>query len=313
MSKMKAVRIHSYGGSEVLAFEEAPRPAPGGGEVLIRVIATSVNPFDVAMRSGYMASFFNTTLPFILGTDVSGTIEKLGEGTNSFKPGDAVYTRAGVTRDGAYAEFVTAAASDVAAKPRTLDHFHAAAIPHVSLTAWQALFVLADLKPWQTVLVHGAAGGVGHIAIQLARWRGAKVIGTASQNMDLLRQIGVDQAIDYSTTPFEQVVKDVDVVLDTVGGDTQERSWQVLKPGGILISVIQQPSQDKADAHGVRQAMVYSAPPIGEVLTEMASLIDSGVVKPHVSAVIPLSEVNKAHQMVESRHTGGKVVLQVAQ
>jgi NADPH:quinone reductase-like Zn-dependent oxidoreductase len=194
-----------------------------------------------------------------------------------------------------------------------LDHIHAAAIPHVSLTAWQALFGLADLQKGQTVLIHGVAGGVGHIAAQLAKIHGARVIGTASENLDFARTLGLDQVIDYSTAQFEKEVRDVDVVLDTIGGDTQERSWGVLKPGGILISTIQAPSEEKAIAHGVRQGFVVSWPPVQDVLTKMAALVDSGQVKPHVSAVFPLREVKKAHSLVERRHTRGKIALQVMQ
>jgi NADPH:quinone reductase-like Zn-dependent oxidoreductase len=224
MSTMKAVRIHSYGGSDVLNYEDAPRPVPGEGEVLIRVRATSVNPFDLAVRAGYMAGYYSYKFPLILGTDVSGVIESVGPGVTGFKPGDAVYTRAGVSRDGAYAEYVLAPAADVTAKPKSLDHIQSAALPHVTLTAWQALIEVAHLTKGQTVLIHGAAGGVGHVAVQLAKQLGAKVIGTANQNFDVLKSLGVDQAINYTTTPFETVVHDVDVVLDTVGGDTQERS-----------------------------------------------------------------------------------------
>ena len=311
MSNMKAVRIHTYGDSGVLKYEDAPRPVPGEGEMLIRVQATSVNPFDIAVRSGYMTGFFKHTLPLILGTDVSGVVEELGPGANSFSPGDLVYTRAGVYRDGAYAEFALAASAEVAAKPPSLDHAHAAALPHVALTAWQALFVLADLQEGQTVLIHGAAGGVGHIAVQLAKWRGATVIGTASVNYDLLESLGVDQAIDYSKTAFEDEVENVDVVLDTIGSDTQERCWPTLKRGGILVSTIEEPSAEVAAEHGVRHAMVYTAPPVAETLTTIAQLVEDGVIKPVVSAVLPLEEVKQGHAIIEGKHARGKIVLQV--
>ncbi|MCJ7513745.1 MAG: NADP-dependent oxidoreductase [Anaerolineales bacterium] len=315
MSVMKAVCIHAYGGIKELAYEEAPRPKPGDSEVVIRVLATTVNPFDCAVRAGYLSAFLNYTLPVILGTDASGIIEEVGPGVTTFKRGDNVYARGGVTREGANAEYVVVPASDVAAKPRSLDHIHAAALPHVSLTAWQALIELADLTSGQTVLIHGAAGGVGHIAVQIAKWRGAKVIGTASVNLDYLRELGVDQAIDYSTTPFETAngyKGHVDVVLDTIGGDTQERSWEVLKPGGILVSTAQAPSQETDTVSGGRQAMVFSTPPIGKTLTEVATLVDSGKIKPHVSAVFPLAETAKIHGMIEAKHTRGKIVVQVA-
>jgi NADPH:quinone reductase-like Zn-dependent oxidoreductase len=280
--------------------------------VLIRVLCSSVNPFDCAVRAGYVAGYFNHTLPLILGTDASGVVAETGPGVTAFKPGDEVYARAGVTRDGSYAEYVAVPASDVARKPKSLDHIHAAALPHVSLTAWQALFELAHLTEGQTVLIHAAAGGVGHIAVQLAKLHGAKVIGTASQNIDFLSELKVDQAIDYTATRFEDVVHDVDVVLDTVGGETQERSWGVLKPGGILVSTVQPPAEESAAAHGVRQAMVFTWPPIGQTLTEVAGLVDSGKIKPHVSSVLPLEEIRKAHEMIEGKHTRGKIVLQVA-
>jgi NADPH:quinone reductase-like Zn-dependent oxidoreductase len=308
---MKAVRIHGYGGTDTLTYEDAPRPMVGDDEVLIRGYATSVNPFDCAVRAGYMSGYFNYALPLILGTDVSGIVEKVGAGVTNFAPGDGVYTRAGVYRDGAYAEYVAVPAADVAIKPQSLDHMHSAAIPHAILTAWQALVELANLTEGQTVLIHAAAGGVGHVAAQLARLRGAKVIGTASVNVDFLRELGLDEVIDYSTTRFEDVVHDVDVVLDLVGGDTQQRSWAVLKPGGILVSTVQPPSEETAAAHGVRGQLVASAPPIGKVLAEVATLIDAGQIKPEVSTILPLQEIRTAHEMIEGRHTRGKIVLQV--
>jgi len=310
---MKAVHIHDYGGLDVLHYEDAPRPTPGAGEVLIRVHATTINPFDCAVRAGYMGQYFNYTFPLILGTDVSGVIEQIGEGVTDVSPGDIVYTRAGIYRDGAHAEYVLAFAADVVPKPESLDYVHAAALPHVTLTAWQGLIEFADLSEGQTVLIHAAAGGVGHIAVQLAKRRGAKVIGTASVNLPFLEELGVDEAIDYSTTAFEDVVKDADVVLDLLGGETQQRSWKVLKPGGILLSTVQPPSQEIALAHGVRQRMIGTAPPIRKVLTEAAKMVEDGQLKPHVSAVVPLQDIQKAHEMIEARHTRGKIVLQVVQ
>lgn len=312
MSKMKAVRIHAYGDVSVLSHDEVPRPLPGTGEVLIRVLATSVNPFDAALRAGYLASYFNHSLPLVLGTDAAGIIEDVGPGVTTFQPGARVYARGGVFRDGTYAEYAVIPASDVAPAPRALLTVHAAALPHVALTAWQALIELAHVADGQTVLIHGAAGGVGHIAVQLARWLGARVIGTASTNFDFLEELDVDQAINHATTPFEDEVDLVDVVLDTVGDITQQRSWKILKPGGILVSTIQVPSPELAAAHGVRQAMVYSTPPIAETLAEITTLVDAGTIRPHVSATLPLDEVARAHEMIESRHTRGKIVLQVA-
>jgi NADPH:quinone reductase-like Zn-dependent oxidoreductase len=308
---MKAVHIHDYGGLDVLHIEEAPRPTPGAGEVLIRVHATTINPFDCAVRAGYMGQYFNYTFPLILGTDVSGVVEQVGEGVTDVSIGDVVYTRAGIYRDGAHAEYVLAIAADVVPKPESLDHVHAAALPHVTLTAWQGLIEFADLSEGQTVLIHAAAGGVGHVAVQLAKWRGARVIGTASVNLPFLEELGVDEAIDYSTTAFEDVVKDVDVVLDLLGGETQQRSWKVLKPGGILLSTVQPPSQEIASAHGVRQRMIGTAPPVRKVLTEASKMVADGRLKPHVSTILPISDVRKAHELIEGRHTRGKIVLQI--
>lgn len=313
MSTMRAVRIHTYGDVNVLSYENTPVPAPGPGEVLIRVHATTVNPFDLAVRAGYMSAYFNYSLPLTLGSDVSGIIEETGPGVTDLKRGDPVYTRAGVYRDGANAEYVLAFATDVAAKPASLDHAHSAAIPHAALAAWQALFGMAGLQKGQTVLIHGVAGGVGHMAAQLAKNRGAHVIGTASQNLDFARSLDLDQVIDYSAEQFENSVQDVDVVLDIIGGDTQQRSWAVLKPGGMLVSTVQAPSEETAAAHAVRCGLVTTNPPMKETLTELAALVDSGQIKPHVSAVLPLHEVKKAHAMVAEGHTRGKLALQVLQ
>jgi NADPH:quinone reductase-like Zn-dependent oxidoreductase len=311
MPSMKAVRLHAYGGTNALMYEDAPRPVPAAGEVLIRVHASTVNPFDCAVRAGYMAGYFNHAFPLIPGTDVSGIVEEVGAEVTNVVPGESVYTRAGVYRDGSYAEYVVASASDVVAKPASLDHIHAAALPHAVLTAWQALIEAAQLSQGQTVLIHGAAGGVGHIAVQLAQHCGAKVIGTASVNLAFLRELGVDEAIDYTTTAFEDVVRDVDVVLDLVGGDTQQRSWAVLKPGGILVSTIQQPSEEMAAAHGVRQHFVVSSPPMGKVLSEVATLVEAGKIKPQVSRIFQLQEIRQAHESIAAGHTRGKIALQV--
>ena len=307
---MKAVHIYEYGSPSVLTFEDAACPSPGPGEALIRVEATSVNPFDCAMRAGYLQSYFQLPMPYIPGVDLAGVVAEVGEGVTEFQPGDSVFARGGIVRDGANAQYAVTPVADMARKPATLDALHAAALPHVALTAWQARFELAQLGQGQTVLIHGAGGGVGHVATQLAKSRGATVIGTTSRNRDLVGGLA-DTVIDYMETPFEQEVHDVDVVLDTIGGDTQDRSWQVIRPGGILVSLIQQPSADTAASHGVRQAMVYSAPPIGPTLVEVARLVDAGQLRVEVSEVLPLAEIRRAHEMVEARHTRGKIVLQV--
>jgi NADPH:quinone reductase-like Zn-dependent oxidoreductase len=312
MENMKAVRIHNYGGSEVLKFEDAPRPKPSSGEVLIRVHATAVNPVDWKVRAGYLKDHIPYPLPFIPGWDVSGVVEATGPGVVEFKKGDEVYSRPDITRNGAYAEYIVVKASEVALKPRSVDHVHAAAIPLAALTAWQALFDVAGLTAGQKILIHAAAGGVGSFAVQLAKWKEAHVIGTASaRNQSFLRELGVDEPIDYEKARFEDVVHDVDVVLDTIGGDTQQRSWKVLKKGGILVSIISEPSAEEAAKYGVRPGYVFVQPNAAE-LAEIAKLVDSGKVKPVVETVLPLSEARRAQELSETGHTRGKIVLKVA-
>jgi NADPH:quinone reductase-like Zn-dependent oxidoreductase len=310
---MKAVQLHTYGTADHLSLEEVTRPEPAEGEVLIRVYATTVNPFDCAARAGYLQGYFPYNLPLILGLDISGIVEVVGQGVSEFAPGDAVYARTDPSRNGAYAEYVAVAASEVAAKPAGLEHIQAAALPHVGLTAWRMLIDAANIAEGQTVLIHAAAGGVGSFAVQLAKWRGAKVIGTASMNnLEFVRGLGADEVVDYTATPFEEVVQGVDVVLDTVGGETQERSWAVLKSGGLLLSIVQQPSEEKAAAHGVRQQMVAAMSPAGGVLKQIAALVESGHIRPVVSSVLGLEEIQQAHRAVEGRHNRGKLVLRVA-
>jgi NADPH:quinone reductase-like Zn-dependent oxidoreductase len=312
MENMKAVRIHNYGSPEVLKFEDAPRPTPGPGEVLVRIHAAAVNPVDWKIRKGYLKDRIQYQLPFIPGWDFSGVVEATGPGVSRLKKGDEVYARPDIARNGAYAEYIVAKESEVALKPKTLDHVHAAAIPLAALTAWQALFDAAGLSANQKILIHGAAGGVGSFAVQLAKWKGAYVIGTASaRNLSFLRELGVDEAIDYEKTRFEDAVRDVDVVFDTIGGDTQQRSWKVLKKGGILVSIISPPSAEEAAKYGVRPGYVFVQPNAAE-LTEIAKLVDSGKLKPVVETVLPLSEARRAQEMSETGHTRGKIVLKVA-
>ena len=312
MSSMKAVRVHGYGDSSVLVFEDAPMPTPAEGEVLIRSYASSVNPFDCAARAGYMTGWYPYSFPLTLGLDVSGVVEAVGSGVIEFALGDVVWARPDPARNGGYAEYVSVAASDVSFKPKSLDHLHAAALPHVGLTAWRALVDAANVTSGQTVLIHAAAGGVGSFAIQLAKSRGANVIGTASgRNLDLLRELGADEVIDYTAVPFESVAKGVDVVFDTVGGDTQDRSWGVLKPGGILLSIVQPPAEEIAAKHGVRQQFVGGFPPAGSVLSAIAALVDGGKIKPIIADVHPLSDTAHVHDMVAARHSRGKHILKI--
>jgi NADPH:quinone reductase-like Zn-dependent oxidoreductase len=249
--------------------------------------------------------------PLILGWDLSGVVEKLGRGVSRFKIGDRVYSLPDPTRNGAYADYIVVRESELALKPNSLHHVQAAAVPLSGLTAWHALFEGAELQPGQRVLIHGGAGGVGHYAVQLAKWRGAYVIATASaKNHELLETLGADEVIDYRAQRFESIARDVDVVLDTVGAETQERSWQVLKKGRILVSLVRSPSDEKARALGVRGAMIENRPD-GAALAEIAKLIDSGKLKPVLNRILPLSEARRAHELSQSGQTHGKIVLRV--
>jgi len=311
MKTMKAVCIYSYGGPEVLVYEDAPRPHPDAGEVLVRVHAAGINPVDWKIREGHLKETLHHTLPLVLGWDVSGVVEALGSGLTRLKLGDEVFSRPDISRDGAYAEFIVIREAEVALKPKSIDHIHAAALPLAGLTAWQTLFDAAGLAAGQRVLIHAAAGGVGSLAVQLAKGKGAHVIGTAAaHNHDFLRKLGADQVVDYDTERFEDAVQPVDVVLDTIGGDTQERSWQVLKPGGILVSVVSPPLAATAAVHGVRQAFVFTQPNAGQ-LAELARLADAEKLKAIVETVLPLSDATRGQELSARGHTRGKIVLRV--
>lgn len=313
MATMKAVRIHEFGGPDQLVYEDVPVPTIEPNEVLIRAHAAGVNPVDAAIRAGYMVEYINHSLPLVMGWDVSGVVDQIGSDVKNLKVGDEVYARADVARDGAYGEYVAVRAGDVALKPKSLDHIHAAATPHAALSAWQSLVETAGLSAGQTVLIHGAAGGVGSFAVQFAKMRGAHVLGTASEkNLEYLRKLGADEVIDYNATRFEDVVRGVDVVLDLIGGETQQRSWGVLKRGGMLVSMVQPPSQEEAAKRGVK-AHIIGTQAHGPQLTEVARAIDAGHIQSVVSTVLPLRDARKAHEMIQTRHTRGKIVLQVVE
>ena len=309
MQTMKAVRIHRYGGPEVLTYEEVPQPQPGAGEVLVKVRAAAVNPVDWKIREGYLQEMLQHRLPLTLGWDVSGEVAAVGPDTSRFRVGDAVFSRPDLKRDGTYAEYVVIRESEAAAKPSSVDHRHAAAIPLAGLTAWSALIDTAAVEPGQRVLIHGAAGGVGSFAVQLAKWRGAQVIGTASErNHGYLQELGADKVIDYRKAPFEEQSGMVDVVFDTIGGDTQERSWRVLNAGGILVSIVAPPPAEKAAAQGVRQAFVFIEPDAA-VLARLAQLVDAGTLRPFVEEVLSLGEARRAQELSQAGHVRGKIVL----
>jgi len=280
--------------------------------VLIKVHAAGVNPVDWKIREGYLKEMIPYQLPLTLGWDVSGQIEMVGSQVRHLNIGDEVYSCPDITRNGAYAEYIAVRASEVASKPKSIDHDHSASIPLAALTAWQSLFDAAHLTKGQKVLVHAAAGGVGSFAVQLAKWKGAYVIGTASErNREFLKQIGADEVIDYTATKFENVVGEIDVVFDTIGGDTQERSWAVLKAGGVLVSITTAPSEDRAKSANAIGKYVLVQPDTKQ-LDEIAALVDSGKLKTTVETVLPINEVLKAHNLSQSGRTRGKIVLNVA-
>lgn len=311
MAIMKAVRFHSYGDSEVLVLEEIPRPQADAGEVLIRVHAAGVNPLDWKVRDGHLKERLKHRLPLVPGWDVSGVVEALAPDVTAFKIGDEVYGLLNFMGNGAYAEYVATPTQNLAFKPKTIDHTQAGAVPLAALTAWQALFDVADLKSGQTVLIHAAAGGVGHFAVQFAKWKKARVIATASSNNEgFVRELGADEMIDYTSTKFEDAVHDVDVVLDTMGGDTRQRSWKVLKKGGILVATLGISPREADNQQGVRGGGLMVHPDFDQ-LTQIAALIDAGNLKPTVSTVLPLEEAAKAHELSQTEHVRGKIVLQV--
>jgi NADPH:quinone reductase-like Zn-dependent oxidoreductase len=310
---MKAVRIHTYGGREVVRYEEAPGPVPASDEVLVRVRAASVNPVDWKTRSGGgMADKIGERFPLVLGWDVSGTVEEVGPDVGDLAVGDEVFGLLRFPQPGqTYAEYVVAPARELAPKPRRLSHAEAAAMPLAALTAWQALFETGGLAAGRTVLVHAAAGGVGHLAVQLAKWKGARVMGTASgANADFLRTLGAEP-VDHTRERFEDAVGEVDLALVAVNGDVADRTLGVLRRGGVLVSIRSEPSREKAERLGVRSERVLVRPHGGQ-LAEISSLVDAGHVRPTVAAEFPLEEVNQAFELSEGGHVRGKVVLRVA-
>jgi NADPH:quinone reductase-like Zn-dependent oxidoreductase len=304
---MKAVRIHSFGGPEVLRLEDAPIPQPGSGEVLVRIHTAGVNPVDWKIREGRLGKI---PFPSVAGSDFSGVIDALGAGVADFRVGEPIFGTVG-ENSGSYAEFAVAPVSRIARRAASLDDARAAGLPVAASTAWQALFDAANLQAGQRLLVHGAAGGVGGFAVQFAKWKGAHVIGTASAaNLGYVRELGAEEVINYQSARFEDVVRGVDVVLDTIGGETQERSLKVLKPGGVLVSTVNPPDKQKAAALGVRATFMILQSR-GDRLARIADLVASGEVKVHVEVKVPLAEARKAQELSQGGHVRGKIVLVV--
>jgi NADPH:quinone reductase-like Zn-dependent oxidoreductase len=309
---MKAIHLRARGGPEQLVFEDANEPTPARNEALVRVHASGVTPTELLWGENWRTRTGETRSRPIPGHELAGVVAAIGPGVRDVQVGQAVIALVDFDRDGADAELVAVPSEVLAPKPGRLDWVQAAAVPLSGLTAWQALFDHAHLEPGQHVLIHGAAGGVGTFAVQLAHWRGARVVGTASPaNAEFLRSLGCDQVIDYHRTRFEDVVRDVDVVLDCVGGDTLARSYPVLRSGGVLVSIVERPSAEEAEAHGAR-AVFFIVEPDRAGLTELGRLIDAGAIAPIIAEVLPLAEARQAFERGLGGHVRGKIVLRVA-
>jgi NADPH:quinone reductase-like Zn-dependent oxidoreductase len=309
VTTMKAIRIHAYGGVENLHYDDVLRPEPQAGQVLVRVHAAGVNPIDWKIREGYFQQMLDLPLPVIIGQDIAGVVAAVGSGVTTLHLGQDVYGIADMQLSGAYAEYALGYAEAIAPMPHTLDYIHAAAVPIAAMTAWQALFDKADLHSGQTLLIHGGAGGVGGYAIQLAKLKGARVIATAAvAHLDYIKNLGADLVIDYHAQPFEQQVKDVDVVLDLVGGETQTRSWQVIRHGGILVSTVGVPAGIPS---GIRAVAVVLDPKAERQLQQIAQLIDAHQIEVTVEKTFELSAAAAAQEFSQHGHPYGKLVLQV--
>lgn len=305
---MKAIMVREWGGSEQALVEEIERPQPGPGEILVHIKATSINPLDWKIREGYLQDY--VMLPTPLGSDIAGDIEAIGEGVEGWTVGTAVYGFKGM-RGGAYANYTTVQSHEIARMPATLSYAEAASVPHAATAAWTALVLTANVQPGQRVLVHAAAGGVGHFAVQIAKINGAYVIGTGSTGREqFLRDLGVDEFIDYTTTPFETVVKDVDVVFDTIGFDTAERSLNVLKPGGWMVCLVTPPPAEAASQRQIQTAYIGAASSTA-LLTEIARLIDAGSIRPYVQQTFQFAQIHDAMQLSQGQHVQGKVAVTV--
>lgn len=310
---MKAARIHEYGDATKIRVEAAPMPVLNDDDVLIRSVAASVNPVDWKIRRGYLQKMITYPLPLTLGWDVSGVVEAIGSAVTKFKPGDAVYSRPDIMRNGTYAEYVAVRESEIALKPNTISHVEAASLPLVSITAWEVLITEANLSAGQRVLIHAGAGGVGSIAIQLAKSLGAHVTATASTGkVALVRSLGADEVIDYKTQDIATLAKHMDVVFDTLGESVQDASWASLNKGGILASIAAPPSEERAKAEGKRAAYVFIQPSAA-ILTKIADLVDKSQIRPVIGGEFSLDNAAKAQLASETGRTTGKIVIYTGQ
>jgi NADPH:quinone reductase-like Zn-dependent oxidoreductase len=303
---MQAIQAHDYGGPEVLALQQVPRPEPKADQVLIRLKAAGVNPADWKYRAGFYKQYMPLTFPWTPGLDGSGVVEAVGANVTTFKKGDEVY---GIVAGG-YAEYSLALASEVQPKPAGLTFEQAAALPLGALTAWGAVIDTANVEAGQRILVHGAAGGVGAYAVQLARWKGAHVTGTASAgNLEFVKYLGAEHMIDYNTTRFETVVKDFDIVIDTIGGDLPERSFQVIRPGGIFVTIAALLPEEAGRAQNIRAVTVGRAS--ADKLKQVSELIEAKQLIPGVGPFFSLADARQAQELSQTGHGRGRIILQI--
>lgn len=306
---MKAVMVRGWGGSDAAVIEEVERPEPAADELRVQIKATSINPFDWKLRLGYLADY--VSLPFPLGSDFAGVVDAVGADVVGWQVGTPVFGFRGLA-GGAFAEYLTVKPDEIALMPKNLSFAEAAAVPHTAMTAWSMLIDAANVQAGQRVLIHAAAGGVGHYAVQFAKWRGAHVIATASPNHEsFLKAMGVDEIIDYTAAPFESAIEDVDIVLDTIGFDTTGRSLQKIKPGGTIACIVTPPDFEAAAQRSVHAHFIGSQPN-GKILTAIADLIDSGKVKPYIQQTFPFSQIHDALALSEGLHVQGKIAVVVA-
>ncbi|MGP4071015.1 NADP-dependent oxidoreductase [Piscibacillus sp. B03] len=310
---MKAIVMKEYGHKDVLQEQEFEKPTPEEGQVVVKVHATSINPIDWKLREGYLKDMVPFEFPIILGWDVAGVVDEVGEGVTDYQVGDKVFARPELTNRGTYAEYTVVDAHLLAKIPENISYEEAAATPLTALTAYQCLFEHGSVKEDDKVLVHAGSGGVGSFAIQLAKNAGAYVATTCStKNVELVKELGADEVIDYTKQNFEEELSDYDFVLDTLGGDIQEKSYKVLKSGGELASVAAPPEEEKANEHGVKAFFVWLEPK-GEQLKEIADQMENGKLKVIIGHRFPLTEqgIQDAHELSETHHAKGKIVINV--
>lgn len=308
---MQAIRIHNYGGADVLMLEETPTPTPKANEVLVKVQAASVNPVDWKIREGHMKDMIPIQFPATLGSDFAGVIEAVGPDVTNWQVGQSVFGSP-AQGSGAYAQYAAAASQTIAEKPNNVDFAQAASLPVAALTAWQGLFDHGHLEAGQSVLIHGAAGGVGMFAVQFAKWKGATVYATAgADDLDWARELGADTVIDYKNARFEDSAKDVDLVLDLIGGETQTRSFAVIKPGGALIATAQPPAPAAGKDKHIRAEMMNMKPTTA-ALQQVIDLLSEGKIRTFIGATFPLAEVKQAHELSQNGHVRGKIILEIS-